>query len=166
MTKRDLFRVLIKIFGFYSGIITLFSIVPGYVSTLPNDFIPMLFLFVFGMIFLSLFLVYVLIFKTDFIIDKLKLDQGFDEDRIQFENLNNENLLKFAVLIIGGFLVLDYLPSFLNHTFQAFKTKIHSTENNIYTINYFNWISSGINLVLGYLLLTNFKRIASYFNKL
>ncbi|WP_396167778.1 hypothetical protein [Flavobacterium sp.] len=166
MTKRDLFRVLIKIFGFYSGIITLFSIVPGYVSTLPNDFIPMLFLFVFGMIFLSLLLVYVLIFKTDFIIDKLKLDQGFDEDRIQFENLNNENLLKFAVLIIGGFLVLDYLPSFLNHTFQAFKTKIHSTENNIYTINYFNWISSGINLVLGYLLLTNFKRIASYFNKL
>ena len=166
MTKRDLFRVLIKIFGFYSGIITLFSIVPGYVSTLPNDFIPMLFLFVFGMIFLSLLLVYVLIFKTDFIIDKLELDQGFDEDRIQFENLNNENLLKFAVLIIGGFLVLDYLPSFLNHTFQAFKTKIHSTENNIYTINYFNWISSGINLVLGYLLLTNFKRIASYFNKL
>ncbi len=166
MTKRDLFRVLIKIFGFYSGIITLFSIVPGYVSTLPNDFIPMLFLFVFGMIFLSLLLVYVLILKTDFIIDKLKLDQGFDEDRIQFENLNNENLLKFAVLIIGGFLVLDYLPSFLNHTFQAFKTKIHSTENNIYTINYFNWISSGINLVLGYLLLTNFKRIASYFNKL
>ena len=166
MTKRDLFRVLIKIFGFYSGIITLFSIVPGYVSTLPNDFIPMLFLFVFGMIFLSLLLVYVLILKTDFIIDKLKLDQGFDEDRIQFENLNNENLLKFAVLIIGGFLILDYLPSFLNHTFQAFKTKIHSTENNIYTINYFNWISSGINLVLGYLLLTNFKRIASYFNKL
>ena len=89
MTKRDLFRILIKIFGFYSGIITLFSIVPGYVSTLPNDFIPMLFLFVFGMIFLSLLLVYVLIFKTDFIIDKLKLDQGFDEDRIQFENLNN-----------------------------------------------------------------------------
>lgn len=166
MTKRDLFRVLIKIFGFYSGIITLFSIVPGYLSTLPNDFIPMLFLFVFGMIFLSLLLVYVLIFKTDFIIDKLKLDQGFEEDRIQFENINNENLLKFSIIIIGGFLVLDYLPSFLNHTFQAFKTKIHSAENNIYTTNYFNWISSGINLVLGYLLLTNYKKIASYFNKL
>jgi hypothetical protein len=165
MTKRDLFRVLIKIFGFYSGVITIFSVLPGYLSALPNDFIPMLFLFVFGMIFLLLLLVYVLIFKTDFIIDKLKLDQGFDEDRIQFENLNNENLLKFAIIIIGGFLVLDYLPSFLNHTFQAFKTKIHSTENSIYTINYFNWISSGINLVLGYLVLTNYKRIASYFNK-
>ena len=166
MTKRDFFRVLIKIFGLYSGFITVFSIIPAFTSNLSAKFEPLLWLLILGIVFLALLLVYFLIYKTDFIIDKLKLDKGFDEERIYFENFNNENIFKLAIILIGGFLIVDYLPSFLNHTFQAFKSKLNNSDMINYPLNYFNWISSGLNIILGYLLLTNYKKTAIYLNKI
>jgi len=55
-----------------------------------------------------------LIYKPDKIIDWLKLDKGFDDDRIDFQNFNNTNILKLAVIVIGGIMLIKNIPAFLS----------------------------------------------------
>ena len=165
MTKRDFFRIIIKLFGLYSGILAIFSVIPNNINTVLYQFDSYVLSFIIVSTMLILFFFMFLIFKADFVIDRLKLDKGFDDDRIQFENLNNESIVKFAVFLIGGFLIVDYFPNFLNYTFQAFRSKIQGSESIFPTVHYFNWIVSGINIVLGYLLITNYKSLSVFFNK-
>ena len=167
MTKRDFFRIIIKLFGLYSAVITLFTVLPQNISnfiSVGEDFIIMLWILISLVAVISLFLL--LLFKSDFIIDKLKLDKGFDDDKIELGNLNNESIFKFAVILIGGFLIVENIPHFIQYTFSAFKSKM---LNNGYipqtTINYFNWFISGINILIGYIFITNYKRITSFLDK-
>jgi len=104
----------------------------------------------------------------------LKLDKGFDDNRIDF-GLKSLDIIKFAVLIIGGFLFIENVPTFLSHTLFAFKSSIpqgfdQAHENpGLIKYNrledYVYWITSGFNLLVGYFLIKNFKKISSYLNK-
>jgi hypothetical protein len=165
MTKRDFFRLLIKLFGLYSGLLAIFTVIPNNITSVLYQFDVTILLFIIASTLLIVFFFLFLIFKTDFVIDKLKLDKGFDDDTIQFESLTTESIVKIAVFLIGGFLIIDYLPNFLNYTLQAFRSKVQSSEYSNMPVNYFNWIVSGINILLGYVLLTNYKIIAKYFDK-
>jgi hypothetical protein len=76
------------------------------------------------------------------------------------------------VIIIGGILLIQNIPLFLSITFFAFKS---STGNNhLNPVNfgsskdYIHWGTSFINIVIGYLMLTNynfFSRILKEKNK-
>ncbi len=165
MTKRDFFRLIIKIFGLYSGIVAVFTVIPNNISNILMQFDTTVALFIIGTTLVIILFFLILIFKADLIIDILKLDKGFDDDTIQFENLNSESVVKIAIFLIGGFLIIDYLPSFLQYSYQAFKSKVQNSEYLNTPVNSFHWIVSGINLLLGYLLITNYKVIANYFTK-
>jgi hypothetical protein len=165
MTKRDFFRLIIKLFGLYSGLLSVFTVIPNNITNVLFQFDVTMLLFIIGTTLVIILLFLFLIFKTDFIIDILKLDKGFEDDRIQFENLNSESIVKIAIFLIGGFLIIDYLPNFLNYTLQAFRSKVQSSEYSNIPVNYFNWIVSGINILLGYILITNYKVIANYLDK-
>jgi hypothetical protein len=165
MTKRDFFRLMIKLFGLYSGLLAIFTVIPNNITNVMYQFDVTILLFIIASTLLIVFFFIFLIFKTDLVIDKLKLDKGFDDDTIQFESLSTESIVKIAIFLIGGFLIIDYLPNFLNYTLQAFRSKVQSSEYSNMPVNYFNWIVSGINILLGYLLLTNYKIIANYFDK-
>lgn len=165
MTKRDFFKLMIKLFGLYSGLMTLFTVIPNNIANLlfQFNFSSLLFITILILVVVSFFLL--LIFKTDFIIDKLKLDKGFDDEKIQFENLTNDSIVKFAVFLIGGFLIINHFPNFLNYSFQIFKIELQNTELGYGNVNYFNWIISAINILIGYLLITNYKAVAAFFDK-
>jgi hypothetical protein len=165
MTKRDFFRLIIKLFGLYSGVLTVFTVIPNNINNVLFQFDVTILLFIIGTTLIILLLFLFLIFKADYIIDRLKLDKGFDDEIIQFGNMNNESIVKLAVFLIGGFLIIDYLPNFLNYTFQAFRSKIQNSEYSNLPINYFNWTVSGINIILGYLLITNYKRVSPFLSK-
>src|SRR5690606_14048048 len=125
MTKRDFFRIIIKIFGLYSLILTVFNVLPtsiGYIT----DFVPTTLLWIFGSMVLIILMFSFLIFKTDKIINLLKLDKGFDDERIELGNFNNKKILQFALILIGGFLFLGHLPDFLQYCFLAFKKQVAS----------------------------------------
>jgi hypothetical protein len=166
MTKRDFFRILIKIFGLYSAVITLFSVVPQNISSLyfgdESTYVILWVLAVLGIV-ISLFLF--LLFKSDYIIDKLKLDKGFDEEQIILGDLNNENVFKLALIIIGGFLVIDYTPNLLFDMVNAFKLKATYTSIEGTNVDYFQISIGIINVIIGYLFITNYKSIANYLNK-
>ena len=167
MTKRDFFRIIIKLFGLYQLLIVLFQGIPQFLQLTYFDVdIPSLF---FGSIILGLTLgIFVLLInKADKVIDWLKLDTGFDEDRIQFENFNSTQIIKLAVIFISGFMVLNHFPELLYQTFLAFKTNASTnlvgmfSTNQFPVLDYFTWVVSGLNVVFGYLILTNYNLVAS-----
>ncbi len=165
MTKKDFFRLIIKLFGLYAFITVIFS---G----------PFRWAFLFygadwsslisvAVIILLLFLLLLfLIFLPDKVIGWFKLDRGFDNDQIQFQNFNVENIIMLAVIVMGGIIIIKNIPSFLTHSFYWFKSSVQSEAHNFTgrtwgtTDNYIAWASSLINLIIGYLLLTNYPYIS------
>lgn len=175
MTKRDFFILIIKIFGLYSIITSLFSVLPSNISfVIQNiEIVGIIWLIATALIVIGLF--YLLISKADKISEFLKLENGFEEDRIDFGGLKSLDIIKFVILIIGGFLFIENIPTFLSHTLFAFKSSIPQGFEQAYENrgilkynrleDYVYWISSGFNLIIGYLLVVNFKKISNYLNK-
>jgi hypothetical protein len=166
MTKRDFFRVLIKIFGLYSTVITIFSIVPQNISSLYfGDESTYIVLWVVTVLVIEVLLFLFLLLKTDYIINILKLDKGFDDEHINLGNLTNANIFKLSLIIIGGFLIIDYTPTLLFDIVNAFKSKstFSSIEGN--SVNYFDIVVGIINILIGYLFIANYKSIAQFLDK-
>jgi len=157
MTKRDFFILLIKVFGLYSGINALFLTLPQNISFVlyEIELISIIYLLIIVSVVIGLFIL--LIFKSHYIVKWLKLENGFEEDRIELGNLKMIEIVKVATLIIGGSLIIQNIPLFLNLTYHAVFSNIHS-QNMTFDTKW-NWIISGLNIVLGYLLITNINFI-------
>ncbi|WP_462281875.1 hypothetical protein [Salinivirga cyanobacteriivorans] len=171
MTKMDFFRIMIKIFGLYMVISTVFSAIPGNISWIIMD-IDLVGIFWILAVVIILFLLFLfLIYKPDKIIGWLKLDRGFDSDDIKIENFNSDNIVKIAVIIIGGFLLIQNIPSFLSHSYFGIKASVQTEFNTGRLIDYgdltdkFSWLISFINLLIGYLLLTNYTNIGKFLKR-
>ncbi|WP_189362827.1 hypothetical protein [Algibacter mikhailovii] len=170
MTKTDLFRVIIKIFGIYCFIDAIFQMIPnlsysgGFYSISLK--VSLIFILVTGLI------AYFLLFHTDRIIKFLRLDRGFDSDNIDIGSLKNDGLFKFALIFIGLLLVVDNIPQFLNFCYLAFKKQVSSTGLDEVDgfmleqqLDYNWWIVSALNVLMGIIILTNYRRIANLFLK-
>ena len=96
MTKKDFFRIIIKVFGLYFLVTFLFSVLPSNIAFVLIDlgWFEIIWLLAVVLIFALLFIL--LILKPDKIIGWLKLEKGFDEKRIQFEKFNSENIIKLS----------------------------------------------------------------------
>lgn len=158
MTKRDFFIIIIKLFGLFSVVTSIFSVIPSNISFALMDIDLVSVIWIIVTIFTVIGLFVLLIFKSDKVVKLLKLDKGFDDERIEIGNLNTNSIVKLAVIIIGGLLILDNIPAFLSHTLYAFKGDIVGINYDI--MDKFNWAINGINLVLGFLLLTNYNTVS------
>ena len=172
MTKRDFFRIIIKLFGLYSLILTIFNFIPSNIWYITVEFEPIDILWIFGVSAAVISIYVFLILKTDLIINLLKIDQGFDDEQILIGNFNSLSIFKFALIVIGGFLIVEYLPNFLQYTYLAFKSRVsskglHYLEESTFgkQIDYFNWAVAGINIVFGIILLTNYEQIAKWLTR-
>ncbi len=161
MTKRDFFILLVKIFGLYSIIKTLFSVIPSSFSYLQinNDISTSLWIIFITAVTVGLTVVF--LFKTDKIVKLLKLERGFDEDRIDFGGLKPTDIIKLGTFIIGGFLVLDNIPAFSSHALLSFKSEMISQE--YMPKEYFRWTVSGVNILLGLLLVIKYDIFAKLY---
>jgi hypothetical protein len=110
-----------------------------------------------GLLILT-FLIYFLIlrlfvFKTSWIIDKLHLDKGFVEEKLEL-NMHRSTILNLAIIIIGGLMFIDALPLFCNQLFTYFQQTSNSglfgsNPISAWVILYF------IKGIIGYLMMTN-----------
>lgn len=163
MTKKDFFRILIKIFGLYSLVTAMFTVLPNSFSTVFYDLDAYGILHVLLLLIMVVFLYTLLIKNPDKVIRLLKLEEGFDDDYIKFENLNSENIIKLGLIVIGGFLLIDNIPYFLSHTYVAFKSDVSGSEINP-TENIY-WATSFLNIIVGYILVTYFKKLSKILNE-
>ncbi len=172
MTKRDFFRIIIKLFGLYALILAVFSYIPSNIGYVTFQFEVITLVWIFGASALVCLIYIFLILKTDKIIDLLKIDKGFDDDRIEFGNFDTEKIFSLSIIIIAGFLIIDYLPNFLQYTYLAFKKQVSSHGLNYLeevsfgkTTDYFNWTIAGLNILIGIVLITNYDRIAKWLTR-
>jgi len=157
MTKKDFFILIIKLFGLYSIITALFISIPQNISFAfagfrgGFDIYSSIYLAVILSFVIGLFVV--LIFKSHVIVRILKLEKGFDTDSMEPGKLTAIEIVKIATIIIGGFLIINNLPIFIQQTLSAFYSEIQlqTTES----INKWNWFINGSNILIGYLLITN-----------
>ncbi len=162
MTKKDFFILIIKLFGLYSIITALFISIPQNIAFVFNSFggeidiYPIIYIIVILTFVIALFSF--LIFKSHHIVKILKLEKGFDSDNIELGKLTTKEIIKIAAIIIGGFLIIDNLPIFIQHTISAFYSGIH--EIPIKGLDKWNWFVNGANILIGYLLITNLKFVS------
>jgi hypothetical protein len=100
------------------------------------------------------------VFRTTWIIDKLHLDKGFTEERIDL-NIKLSTVLTIAVIVIGGFMFIDSLPQFCEQTFLFFQQKSIFRENPSSASIIFHLIKT----IIGYLLMTNSKLVVAFIDK-
>jgi len=172
MTKRDFFKIIIKLFGLYAATIMIFQLIPTNLSYIIStlEFENILIASISSIIYIGLAIGFFLliIFNSDKIIDLLKLDKGFDDEIIKFEKFNSLNIMKIAIILIGGIMIIDNFPKFLSYAYYAFrsaaKVSVFDNNNTDYR-DVFNWTVSGINILIGYLLMTNFKSLSNWMIK-
>jgi len=104
-----------------------------------------------------------LILKAGYLVDKLRLSKGFDEERIDLGNLDSIEIIKISLMIIGGLLFINNIPTFLTYLVYSFKAEqIGITSNNDYL---FKLGVSAINIIIGYLIFTNSAFLSKHLNK-
>jgi hypothetical protein len=161
------------VFGLYSLILSLFQAIPSAIGYYSFEGFDTWYAFFFlGIIAVVIAVYYFLIHNVDLIINWLKLDKGFDDDRVEFGNLDPRKIVSLATILIGGFLIVDYLPSFLYNCYSAFRNSVSSGGglttllNTMDTnVSYFDWGISSLNLILGYILLTHHTAISAKLTK-
>ncbi|MEL7269474.1 MAG: hypothetical protein AAGL34_07870 [Bacteroidota bacterium] len=165
MTTTDFFRLIIKTFGVYCFVQALFSFLPGFSMTDTMFFTSIVINFTYILIFLIM--AYLLLFQTNRFIKFLRLDKGFDNNTIDVKHMNAAILLKIAILILGLVLIANNLGQFLEYCFLAFKKEISAegldagqTGMLEYSIDSGWWGVTGLNVLIGLLLILNHRGVA------
>lgn len=167
MKTIEIYRLLIKILGLYF-LVTIISAILSPISamilggTIVQFVWPIIIQIVFAAIVFWLFFI-----KTDWILRFMRVDNEHSEDLIDFKDAKKDTIWDFAVVIVGGFLLVKHLPIFLSNLIYLFQTL--SGQNEV-TASYVTdmKIRSAINLlgiVIGYLMITNRQRISRWISK-
>jgi hypothetical protein len=165
MTKRDLFIVLIKIFGLLTIVVTLFSSVTTYLIWSLESLTVKYFLWILITVGVIAGLLILLIFNANRLALWLRLDRGFDDERIDFGNLSPTDIVRIGVFFIGGVMFVKNISPFLSNLFLAFSADVEGFSGGVMGRNqYVQWGVSALNLIIGYLMLTRFVTIASWFD--
>jgi hypothetical protein len=166
MTIRTFWTILIKILGIWL-VLDSVTIIPQFISTLfysdPNDtgqgFVLSIVLLLLT-IGVYLFILRLFVFKTAWLIDKLHLDKGFDEEKIDL-NIQLSTVLIVTTIVIGGLMFVDSLPQLCKQTFMFFQQKAVFRESPKS-----NWIIFYlVKTILAILLMTSSKQIVAFIDK-
>lgn len=166
MEVRTLWQVIIKGLGVWFTAQALFYSVPQFFMlfyTLGEDYTYVNndgFSVEFGAIVIVLltylFLFWLLVFKTDWIISKLKLAES-SEARIELD-MKSSTILSVAVIIIGGFVFFEGLVVLVRQATDFFAHKINFKDYGQMPMLVFDVVR----IVIGYLLITKSKVVVTF----
>jgi hypothetical protein len=170
MTPKSFFNIVLKIFGlfFLHEIIKLitqlaFTITAfkkhSYIgSQVDSAVYTIIYITAFVILFYS-FISFILIFKTNYIVDKLRLDSGFEQNEFLF-NFSSSQVLTVSLIVIGGIILTEAIPAFCKNIFLFFQEKnlSHETMKPDYTYI----IIDAVKIITGLLLLGERKRIVAF----
>ena len=131
MTPHSLFTIVLKIMGI-SVLIDALTVIPQSISTgisvgqgfAPNNLLESLvalalILFAIGV---YCFGIWVFLFKTDFIINKLSLDKHFIEERFEI-NIHRSTILPITIIVVGCLIIIHAFPLFCKRIFDYLQQK-------------------------------------------
>lgn len=158
MKIETLWKTIIKLFGIWfliGGLSTtlqamqIFSYINGDLNTEALIYTT---IFIIGSIVIYSIIVRLFLFKTDWIIKNLKLNQNYSEDKIDI-NIKSSSVITICVIIIGGITIIDSIPRLLSEILKFLQQKILLKD-----YPKFSWIVLElIKFIIGYLLVGGFK---------
>lgn len=107
-----------------------------------------------------LVIIALLIFRSSWIVDKLKLDRDSETETINIE-LKVSTIIVIAVIIIGGVIFINAFSLLCKSLYDYFKQKAVNDYNPTVSWIIFNSAKA----LLGYLIMTNSKIVANYIGK-
>ena len=177
MTPRTFWAILTKILGVYI-ILESITYIPEYLVSMysfsmafqyPDNHGGSMSSFFMAIIYtVSIVVIYGLvlyysIFKTDWIIDKLKLDQGFTDERFEF-NIHRSTILKIVVMVMGGLLLIEGFPRLCENILAYVQTvKNYNKISEVPSAKYILFTS--IQIFIGYFMLTCSRMIVNFIER-
>lgn len=165
MTIKSLFNIILKILGIFF-IKDILATLPQLLSVIfyltENDTVSEAVWTLVATILILLVYVtvsYILIFKSNMIIEKLQLDKGFEQDPISL-NIHRSTILSISVIVIGGLLIADEIPNFCRQLFAYFQEKRMTYGQTNPGISYS--VVSGVKIIIGFLLIGNQRQIVNF----
>jgi hypothetical protein len=165
MTPRNLFNIILKVLGLFF-IRDFLALVPQVLSVFiyftKTDTISeaiWTFASTLAMLFVYGFVSYYLIFKTETIIDKLRLDSGFDQDIIPL-SIHRSTILSISIIVIGGYIVAEEIPEFCRQMFAYYQEKRMTYGQANPKIQYS--ILSAVKIIIGFLLMAEQRKIVNF----
>ena len=168
MKIRTLWNILLKCLGIFLVVKGVDVIVPYFgvffgISTMETEDIIYYIAVSSGILIAYFFILWLFVFKTSWLIDKLQLENGFDEEKIDFKN-DSSAILTIAIIVIGGIMFVESLPQLCKGIFsfyQANKMFCPWKENPSTSWVIFYVIKA----IVGYLLMTNSTPIVNFINR-
>ena len=169
MTIRTFWTIFIKILGIWL-VISFLTVIPQFLTIIPifqskisdNPFglvayVASILIITIG---IYIFVLRLFVFKTSWLIDKLHLEKGFEEEKIEL-NIQRSTVFTIATIVIGGIIFVDSLPHLCRLTIGFIKENnpIRESPNLVWFIFYL------VKTIIGYLLMTNSQFVASFINK-
>jgi hypothetical protein len=146
MSKRDLFRLVIKLAGLYFLFVGILPTIPTYFSLLVSNGGDLASLLVFVLASLILVGIFVLmVFGTDLVITLFRLDKGFDTEDIELKYYKLSGILHLALILLGGKLIIDNLPYLMSNLIFDFKSMV--MQNNYPHVDNQSNVKIGVNLI-------------------
>ncbi|UEG49035.1 hypothetical protein LK994_10370 [Ferruginibacter lapsinanis] len=126
MAIRNFWRLFLKMLGIWI-VISSISIALNYISTIASyynsitngEILPVLFLLIFSAGILFLIIRYFL-FRTEWIIDRFKLDKGFNDEKIDIA-ISNQTFMAIVISVIGGISFIEAIPSLCKALFNFYQ---------------------------------------------
>jgi len=174
MTPKNLFNIILKIFGLFFLREIVYTI-PQLISLIPfftkaddfggeqfssGDIVP--FIVTLIAIAFYVYIIYQLLFNTNKIIDKLKLDQGFNQQEFSF-NISTSLILTISLIVIGGVILTNEIPNFCKNIFSYFQEK--DLSHGLTKPNYSYIVVSGVKIIIGLLIIGERTRIVEFVEK-
>jgi len=172
MTKKDLFKIILKFYGLYL-IIGIIIQLPSIIYYLSLDMSNDINLMMLTVPLVGLIVIYLLLFKPGSIIRLFKLADGFDNDETSKKEIDGKGITNIGLIIIAVYLIASNLGSFVSQVIFSFKESV--SRNNLdrlietfnpNPVNYEVMINSGLCLLIGFLLLTNHVRVSNWVGKI
>ena len=165
MTPRQFFNIVLKIFGLFF-LREILNSIPQLISAIlmlfrPEDFTEGLFIFLGGLFILAFYiaLTYQLIFKTPFLVDKLKLDKDFNDQIFDFK-IPLQEVLTISIIVIAEVILVNQIPYLVKEIFEIVQTRKLSFGSTKTDYSYI--IISTVKIVIAALLIGERQRIVEF----
>jgi len=163
MTPRNLFSIVLKILGLFF-IRDLFMSLPQLLSVIlyfkTGQTEEALWTLISSAIVIAveIYICYYLIFRSEWIMDKLKLTDGFDQEAIPL-NIHRSTVLSISVIVIGGLMLTDEIPNLCRRVFSYFQQRRLNYSEYSKETPYI--VLSIVKIILALLILSENRRIVS-----
>jgi len=101
-------------------------------------------------------------FRTEWVIDRLKLDKGFNQEKIDLKI--SPHTIRVATIIVGCLLVIEAVPAFLGELVQHIQ-RYDRIITDVYVAQAHIIISKLISGIIGYLMIANSAWIAQWITR-